>query len=102
MSLSEKLKKANKAERGLPCGIGKLLSIVSDEDKEALELIFSTKAGNGAVSNIKIHEIIRSEGHDIAFASIRLHRSKTCRWCYIGKTNQLKKHLNSKLEKIND
>jgi hypothetical protein len=83
MSLSEKLKKANKAERGLPCGVGKLLSIVSDEDKEALELIFSTKAGNGAVSNIKIHEIIRSEGHDIAFASIRLHRGQRCR-CYIG------------------
>ena len=73
MSLSEKLKKANKAERGLPCGIGKLLSIVSDEDKEALELIFSTKAGNGAVSNIKIHEIIRSEGHEIAFASIKIN-----------------------------
>ena len=101
MSLSEKLKKANKAERGLPCGVGKLLSTVSDEDKEALEIIFSTKAGNGAVSNIKIHEIIRSEGHEIAFASVRLHRSKTCR-CYIGKTNQLKKHLNNKLEKIND
>ena len=102
MSLSEKLKKANKAERGLPCGIGKLLSIVSDEDKEALELIFSTKAGNGAVSNIKIHEIIRSEGHDIAFASIRLHRSKTCR-CYIGRAaSQLNMHQNTELEKHNE
>ena len=71
MSLSEKLKIATKAERGLPCGVARLLSIVSDEDKEALEIIFSTKAGNGAVSNIKIHEIIRSEGHDIAFAGRR-------------------------------
>ena len=88
MSLAEKLKKANKPEPGLPCGVAKLLTIVSDEDKEALELIFSTKAGNGAVSNIKIHEIIRSEGHDIAFASIRLHRSKTCR-CYIGRVNKV-------------
>jgi hypothetical protein len=101
VSLSEKLKKANKAERGLPCGIGKLLSIVSDEDKEALELIFSTKAGNGAVSNIKIHEIIRSEGHDIAFASIRLHRSKTCR-CYIGKVNRVSTQLDAELEKNNE
>jgi len=101
MSLSDKLKKANKAERGLPCGVGKLLSIVSDEDKEALELIFSTKAGNGAVSNIKIHEIIRSEGHDIAFASIRLHRSKTCR-CYIGKASQANMHQNTELEKHNE
>jgi hypothetical protein len=101
MSLSEKLKIATKAERGLPCGVGKLLSLVSDEDKEALELIFSTKAGNGAVSNIKIHEIIRSEGHDIAFASIRLHRSKTCR-CYIGKVNQVNTQTDAELEKNNE
>jgi hypothetical protein len=101
MSLSEKLKKANKAERGLPCGVGKLLSIVSDEDKEALELIFSTKAGNGAVSNIKIHEIIRSEGHDIAFASIRLHRSKTCR-CYIGRISKINAQVDTELEKNNE
>ena len=73
----------------------------TDEDKEALELIFSTKAGNGAVSNIKIHEIIRSEGHDIAFASIRLHRSKTCR-CYIGKVNRVSTQLDTELEKNNE
>ena len=101
MSLSEKLKIATKAERGLPCGVGKLLAIVSDEDKEALELIFSTKAGNGAVSNIKIHEIIRSEGHDIAFASIRLHRSKTCR-CYIGRVNKVSAQVDTELEKHNE
>ena len=101
MSLSEKLKKANKPEPGLPCGVARLLAIVSDEDREALEIIFSTKAGNGAVSNIKIHEIIRSEGHDIAFASIRLHRSKTCR-CYIGRTSKVNMHLNTELEKHNE
>ena len=101
MSLSEKLKIATKAERGLPCGVGKLLAIVSDEDKEALELIFSTKAGNGAVSNIKIHEIIRSEGHDIAFASIRLHRSKTCR-CYIGRASKGNAQVDTELEKNNE
>ena len=101
MSLSEKLKTATKSETGLPCGVSRLLSTVSDEDREALEIIFSTKAGNGSVSNLKIHEIITSEGHNIAFASVRLHRARACR-CYIGKTNQLKKHLNNKLEKIND
>ena len=101
MSLSEKLKTATKSETGLPCGIARLLSTVSNEDREALEIIFSTKAGNGSVSNLKIHEIISSEGHNIAFASVRLHRSRSCR-CYIGKTNQLKRHLNNKLEKIND
>lgn len=101
MSLSEKLKTATKSEPGLPCGISKLLSTVSDEDREALEIIFSTKAGNGSISNLKIHEIICSEGHNIAFASVRLHRAKACR-CYIGKTSHIKKHLNNKLEKIND
>jgi len=101
VSLAEKLKKANKPEPGLPCGVARLLTIVSDEDKEALELIFSTKAGNGAVSNIKIHEIIRSEGHDIAFASIRLHRSKTCR-CYIGRVNKVSAQVDTELEKHNE
>ena len=101
MSLSKKLKTATRSETGLPCGVSRLLATVSKEDREALEVIFSTKAGNGSVSNLKIHEIISSEGHNVAFASVRLHRSKTCR-CYIGKTIQLKKHLNSKIEKIND
>jgi hypothetical protein len=101
MSLSEKLKIATKAERGLPCGVARLLSIVSDEDKEALEIIFSTKAGNGTVSNLKIHQIICSEGHNLAFSSVRLHRSKTCR-CYIGKVSQLNMHLNTELEKHNE
>jgi len=101
MSLSEKLKTATRSEPGLPCGVSKLLATVNDEDREALEIIFSTKAGNGSVSNLKIHEIISSEGHNIAFASVRLHRSRACR-CFIGKTNQLKKHLNDKLEKNND
>lgn len=101
MSLSEKLKTATKSEPGLPCGIARLLSTVSDEDREALEVIFSTKAGHGSISNLKIHEIISSEGHNIAFASVRLHRARACR-CYIGKANQLKIHLNNKLEKIND
>jgi hypothetical protein len=101
MSLSEKLKTATRSEPGLPCGVSRLLATVNDEDREALEVIFSTKAGNGSVSNLKIHEIISSEGHNIAFASVRLHRSKACR-CFIGKTNQLKKHLNDKLEKNND
>ena len=53
------------------------------------------------MSNIKIHEIIRSEGHEIAFASVRLHRSKTCR-CYIGKASQANMNQNTELEKHNE
>jgi hypothetical protein len=101
VSLAEKLKKANRPEPGLPCGVARLLAIVSDEDKEALEIIFSTKAGNGSVSNLKIHEIICSEGYSIAFSSIRVHRAKACR-CYIGRTSQVNMHLNTELEKHNE
>ena len=101
MSLAEKLKKANNPEPGLPCGVARLLAIVNDEDREALEIIFSTKAGNGSVSNLKIHEIICSEGYSIAFSSIRVHRAKACR-CYIGRTSQVNMHLNNKLEKNNE
>lgn len=101
MSLAEELKKASKPEPGLPCGVGKLLTIVSDEDREALEIIFSTKGGSGVVSNLKIHEIICSEGYSIAFSSVRTHRAKSCR-CYIGRTSQINMHLNNKLKKHNE
>jgi hypothetical protein len=101
VSLAEKLKKANKPEPGLPCGVARLLAIVNGEDREALETIFSTKAGNGSVSNLKIHEIICSEGYSIAFSSIRVHRAKACR-CYIGRTSQINMHLNTELEKNNE
>lgn len=46
------------------------------------------------VSNRQIHEILIDEGHDIAFASIRLHRSKQCR-CYIGKDSERRRQIRS-------
>jgi hypothetical protein len=89
MGLAEKFKEATRSAPGLPCGIAKLLDSLDGEDREALEIIFSTKSVPGTIPNTKIHEILLSEGHDIAFASIRLHRGQRCR-CYVGKDGVLR------------
>ena len=86
MSLAEKLKSATRSEPGLPCGVGRLLHELTGEDKEALEIIFSSRSRSGTISNRQIHEILLSEGHDIAFASVRVHRLQQCR-CYVGKNS---------------
>lgn len=84
MSLAEKLKEAKRSEPGLPCGVAKVLNELRGEDREALELVFSTRSKSGTISNRQVHEILLSEGYDIAFASISLHRRQQCR-CFTGK-----------------
>lgn len=90
MSLADKLKTATRSEPGLPCGIGKVLQKLEGEDKEVLEIIFSSRSVPGTISNRQVHEILISEGHDVAFASVRLHRLKQCR-CFSGKNSPLRK-----------
>jgi hypothetical protein len=90
LSLAEKLKTATRSEPGLPCGVGKLLQKLEGEDKEALEIIFSSRSRSGTISNRQVHDILISEGHDVAFASIRLHRLQQCR-CYTGKNSPLRR-----------
>lgn len=86
MSLLEKLEEATRTGSvgpGLPCGVTAILKKLEGEEKKALEFIFSTPAGKDAVPNTKLHKILISEGHNIAFASIRHHRAKECR-CFTG------------------
>lgn len=92
MSLADKLKEATRTEPGLPCGVGKLLQELTGEDKEALEIIFSSRSRSGTISNRQVHEILISEGHDVAFASVRVHRLQQCR-CYVGKNGSKRKEL---------
>jgi hypothetical protein len=94
LSLAEKLKTATRSEPGLPCGVGKLLQKLEGEDKEALEIIFSSRSRSGTISNRQVHDILISEGHDVAFASIRLHRLQQCR-CYTGKNSLLRRENSS-------
>ncbi len=90
MSLAEKLKEATRTGPGLPCGVSVILESLKGEDKEALELIFSTKSVRGTIPNTKLHKILISEGYDIAFASIRHHRAQACR-CYTGGDGSMRK-----------
>ena len=92
MSLADKLKEATRTEPGLPCGVGRLLQELTGEDKEALEIIFSSRSRSGTISNRQVHEILISEGHDVAFASVRVHRLQQCR-CYVGKNGSKRKEL---------
>ncbi len=93
MSLAEKLKEATRTGPGLPCGVSVILESLKGEDKEALELIFSTKSVRGTIPNTKLHKILISEGYDIAFASIRHHRAQACR-CYTGGDGSMRKASN--------
>lgn len=94
MSLADKLS-TTRSETGLPCGVGKLLSELVGEDKLALEAVFSQRSKPGTISNRQVHEILLSEGHDIAFASISMHRRRQCR-CFVGKNSQLRQELAKK------
>jgi hypothetical protein len=91
MSLAEKLRDIKRSEPGLPCGIGKLLTELEGEDKEALELIFSTRSKSGTVSNRQVHRILLDEGYEVAFASITLHRRQQCR-CFTGRDKAIKEN----------
>lgn len=89
MGLAEKINLLKPPAPGLPCGISKILESVSEDDKKALELVMETKPEKGSISNRQIHALLLAEGYDIAFASVRLHRSKHCR-CFIGKNGKLR------------
>lgn len=69
---------------GLPCGVGKIIQSVGEEDRKALEFVFESPSSSGGITNVQIHKILLEEGHVVAFASVRMHRAKRCR-CYVGK-----------------
>jgi hypothetical protein len=83
-SLVEKLNNSKRTHPGLPCGIKLILDKLEGDEKKALELVFDTKPEVGNISNIQLHDILVSEGHNVAYASVRMHRRKRCR-CYVSK-----------------
>jgi hypothetical protein len=89
MSLAQKINLLQPSAPGLPCGIAKILESASQDDRTALELVMATKAEKGSISNRQIYALLLSEGYDIAFSSVRLHRSKHCR-CFVGKNGKLR------------
>lgn len=90
MGLAKKLTELAPPAVGLPCGVAKVLGILVGDDKKALETIMDSPVMRGGISNRQIHEILLTEGYDVAFASVRLHRSKQCR-CFVGKESELRK-----------
>ena len=101
MGLAERLDKLEPSAPGLPCGISKILSGLNEKDKTALDVIMSTPSKPSGISNRAIHEILLTEGYDIAFASVRLHRTKQCR-CYTGKYSEKRRNLRAVSAESND
>ena len=95
MSLADRLASTPRSTTGLPCGVGRLLSELNGEDKAALEAVFSQRSIPGTISNRQVYEILISEGHDIAFASISMHRRQQCR-CFVSKSRQARQELSQK------
>lgn len=97
MGLADKLNQINPTFPGLPCGIARILDSLTDEkDKTALENIMNMRSYPIGISNRQIHDILMSEGYDVAFASVRLHRSKQCR-CYVGKDSVKRRQVQEML-----
>jgi hypothetical protein len=90
MSLSDRLSKIAPSESGLPCGVSKILKEMPEKDVKALEAVLAVDTSDSRrISNRQIHDVLLSEGYDIAYASIALHRRKQCR-CFVGKSTRPK------------
>jgi hypothetical protein len=88
MSLSDRFSDIAPSESGLPCGIAKILKDMPDKDVKALEAVLAVKTSDSRrISNRQIQNVLLSEGYDIAYASIALHRRKQCR-CFVGKSTR--------------
>lgn len=85
----KKLETLGSYEPGLPCGLGALLRTLEGDDREALEIVLKARALPRKISNKQVHEFLVSEGFDVAFASVRNHRTEQCR-CFIGVTGPLR------------
>lgn len=66
-----------------------------EKDVKALEAVLAVDTSNSRrISNRQIHDVLLSEGYDIAYASVALHRRKQCR-CFVGKlTRQQSEEVN--------
>lgn len=95
MSLADKLKELQGSPPGLPCGISRIKTSMPEEDYVALETVLSVRYKSGGISNRKIQQLLISEGYDIAYSSITLHRRQECR-CFTGKDGALRKTKESK------
>ena len=84
MSLINRLKTAEPAQSGLPCGVARIMSTMSKPDVEALEeVLFEYTLDGKRISNTKIYQILTEEGYSIAPSSIAQHRRHQCR-CFVG------------------
>lgn len=85
MGLADKFSNLTPSPTGLPCGMAKLMDSMTEDDRTVLnKVLFNEPSISGKrISNSKIYEILREEGHNVAVSSIAQHRRKQCR-CFVG------------------
>lgn len=86
MSLSQRLDEMKPKETGLPCGISRAMDRMTEEDKHSFEKAMF--ASPRMLSNAQLQEALVSEGYDVSYSSISLHRRRQCR-CFIGRTSRM-------------
>jgi hypothetical protein len=86
MSLSQRLDDMKPKETGLPCGVARATSEMSDKDRASFESHLSSIPR--VLSNAQLQEALISEGYDVSYSSISLHRRRQCR-CYVGRTTRM-------------
>jgi hypothetical protein len=90
MSLSERLLEVEPPSFGLPCGISEVQRKMNEDDKAALEGVMSVGPESPKrLSNRQIQNILFSEGYEVSYSSVSLHRRKQCR-CFTGKARSYK------------
>lgn len=92
MGLADRIQDTQRSESGIPCGVAVVLRKLHGEDREAMELVLSTRSERGTISNRQLHQMLVEEGYNVAFSSIAVHRRKQCR-CFIGVNAQQKAQM---------
>jgi len=82
MSLSKRLAEAKPKKSGLPCGVDRIMTKMTEDDKQALSNVLFDE--NRTISNSQLHQLLIEEGYDISYSSVALHRRKHCR-CFVGR-----------------
>lgn len=85
MGLADRLSSIKPKQPGLPCSMGKALSLMEHKDYEVIETALFDEART--LSNVQLVEVLQEEGYDVTYSAVSLHRRKACR-CFIGRQSR--------------
>lgn len=78
MALADRLDEVEEKGPGLPCSVGVLLRTLDPDDVATLETLLGTKDNWGETAQY-IFDVLRADGHRVAYQTINKHRGEKCR-----------------------